>query len=194
MNPIEVKAGDVFGTSNPNSNVGWGIEKIQKWNSRDNESIYTHSGVIINSEGDTIESLWTVCTQNIFEDYSTNKIIIARWDKLTDLAWENSYQMLMGHYGDKYPFWRLPLHIIPPLAKYLSFTGMPVCSELVAKHLYYIGARHRWWTGTCPDTLADEWRRWKGYTIVFEGVNITNAKYVKEFSNAPDRTIPLENF
>lgn len=165
---IPVLKGDVFGTENPTM-LGGAINAIQKWNSRDNESKYSHSGVLINSQGDTIEALWTVKNQNLFTDYAGKNVIVARWMPMTENAWERCYLMLMGHFGDKYPLWRLPLHILPPLAKYLSFTGMPVCSELVAKYLACLGARGRWWTGTCPDTLADEWRRWKGYEIIFEG-------------------------
>jgi len=167
---IVLKAGDLFGTKNPMA-LGWLINKAQKFHSRDNESTYTHSGIITNCEGDTIESLWTVDNQNIWFDYAGERIIIARWEFLEDRQWEKAFLMIMDkHWGRKYPLWRLPLQLIPPAAKYLSFTGMPVCSELVAKTEFWFGARHKWWTGTTPDILADEWRRWKGFLIVCEGI------------------------
>jgi len=167
---VVLKACDFFGTENPMA-LGWGINKVQKFNSRDNKSVYTHSGIIMNSQGDTIESLWTVDSQNIWKGYAGKRVIIARWEFLEDEQWEKAYLMIMDkHWKKKYPWWRVPLQIIPPLAKYLSFTGMPVCSELVAKVEHWIGARHRWWTGTTPDILADEWRLWKGYSVMIEGI------------------------
>jgi len=90
---------------------------------------------------------------------------------------------MIQHEGHIYPGWRLALHIIPPLAKYTSWGGkFAVCSELVAKYLYlvhketgltdyygYKWPRHSQFTGCNPDMLADEWHRWEGYAIVFEG-------------------------
>lgn len=169
MKKLPFCKGDLFGTENPAA-LGIGINIVQKFHSRDNESTYTHSGIIINSEGDTVESLWTVKIQNLYEAYAGKKLVVARYMPLTELAWERTWLMLESHLHKTYPWWRLPLHLIPPVAKYLSFTGMPVCSELVAKAEYYMGARHKWWTGTNPDTLSDEWHRWKGFEIIFEGV------------------------
>jgi hypothetical protein len=168
MSKLRLLKGDLFGTENPAA-LGIAINAAQKFHSRDNESIYTHSGIIVNSDGDTVESLWTVKMQNVFEAYAGKKIVIARYMPLTEQAWEQTWWMLENHLGQKYPWWRLPLHLIPPLAKYLSFTGMPVCSELVAKAEYYMRARHRWWTGANPDTLSDEWHTWKNFEIIFEG-------------------------
>jgi len=167
---IDLKHCDFFATANPSAVLGCGISAVQKWNSRDNQSLYTHAGIIINPEGDMIESLWKVEVNNLFERYTGRQVVIARYTELEERRWEKAFLMLLDHVGDIYPWWRLPLHVVPPLAKYLSFTGMPVCSELVAKTEYYVGARHRWWAGTCPDTLSDEWHRWRNFEIVFEGV------------------------
>lgn len=167
--PLTTKHCDFFATANPSAVLGYGINAVQKWNSRDNQSRYTHAGIVINNAGDIIESLWRVKVGNLYERYAGTQVIIARYVELDEKAWEKAFLMLLDHVNDKYPWWRLPLHVVPPLAKYLSFTGMPVCSELVAKVEYYIGARHRWWSGTCPDTLVDEWRRWRGFEIVYEG-------------------------
>jgi hypothetical protein len=168
---IELHTGDFFGSENPSAWIGKPISYIQKFHSRDNESVYTHSGCIINPQGHTVESLWTVKSQYLWKAYKGKRVIIGRWEWLTAEDWEKAYnEVIFKHWGDKYPWWRLPLHIIPPAAKYLSFTGMPVCSELVAKIEHSMGARGRWWTGTNPDTLADEWKRWKGFNIIAEGV------------------------
>lgn len=171
LDNLDLRAGDFFGTANPSPWLGKPISWAERFHSRDNQAIYTHSGIIINTEGDTIESLWRVETQNIWVAYAGKRILIARWNHLTDELWEETYLMLNEHIGISYPWWRLPLQLIPPLAKYLSFrSGKLVCSELVAKALYFMGARHRWYTGTNPDTLADEWVRWKGYSVIAEGV------------------------
>jgi len=175
---MDLKRGDLFATANPSAFLGRGINSIQKWNSRDNESLYSHAGIVLSRMGDIIESLWKVSTGDLYERYEGSQVIIARYTLLTREAWTKTFLMLLEHYGDSYPWWRLPLHIIPPIAKYLSFSGMPVCSELVAKAEYYMGARHKWWTGTCPDTLVDEWRHWKGFEIVFEGILKKERDYV----------------
>lgn len=167
---VELRPGDCFATANPSALLGRGINAIQKWNSRDNESIYTHTGIVLFEDGTALESLWKVEVTDLYERYCGKQVLIARYTKLTDEAWKRTFAMLLEHWGDRYPWWRLPLHMVPPLAKYLSFTGMPVCSELVAKALYYMGARGKWWTGTCPDILADEWHHWKDYEIIFEGI------------------------
>ena len=173
---LPLKAGDLFATANPSAVLGRGISAIQKWNSRDNESTYTHAGIITTSGGDIIESLWRVEIGDLYQRCMGRSLIVARYTELEESNWNRTFVMLLEHVGKRYPWWRLPLHIVPPLAKYLSFTGMPVCSELVAKAEHYMGARHRWWTGTCPDTLVDEWRRWRGFEIVFEG-EINDAFY-----------------
>jgi hypothetical protein len=80
------------------------------------------------------------------------------------------HSLLHQHLGQIYPAWRIPLHIIPPLAKYLASERWLVCSELVAKYLFILDARHAQYMGTNPDTLADEWRHWRNFKIIYEGV------------------------
>ena len=77
--------------------------------------------------------------------------------------------------------------MVPPIAKYLSWGGRYcVCSELTARYLHivfqlagdldeygYKWPRHSHYCGTNPDMLVDEWHRWRGYAIVFEG-NLKN--------------------
>lgn len=169
---VSLLPGDFFGTSNPSAVLGKMIEVSEKYNSRDNEAVYTHSGVIINSLGDTVESLWTVSGQNIWKAYAGQQVIIARWNHLNPNVWENVYlETILPRMGQSYPWWRLPLHLVPPLAKYIAFKSSKlVCSEFVALIEYKMMARHRWYTGTNPDTLADEWKRWKGFSVVAEGL------------------------
>ena len=164
---IELQTGDVFGTRNPMA-LGRAINFMQKLWSHDGESTYSHSGIIISPEGKTFEALWTLDSQNLFEEYKGCEVIIAR-PNVEQEKKEQAIKSLIAQYkGTKYPFWRLFLHTIPPFAK-ISLFKIPVCSELTALYLYKIGIRHGQWAGTNPDTLADEWRRWKGFDIVFEG-------------------------
>jgi len=164
----DIKVGDVFATKNPMV-LGRVINFIQAIWAKDSKSTYSHAGIITDQNGGTFESLWTIKRSNL-AGYRGEKVIIARWgngkfqDKVAKL------QKLMWEYGGQwYPMWRLPMHLIPPLAK-ISIIKRPVCSELVAKYLYLLGARHGQWAGTNPDTLVDEWRKWRDFEIIFEGV------------------------
>lgn len=155
--------------------LGVAINGFQKIWSRDNKSEYSHAGIITSVKGETFEALYTIKSQNLFEAYAGTGVLIARY---TGLPWNEGYRINAAiseikerHEGQWYPFWRLPFQIIPPLAKYLSWGGkFVVCSELVAEYLHLVGARHAQYTGTNPDTLSDEWHRWKNFEIIFEGI------------------------
>ena len=167
---IKLKPGDVFGTRNPMA-LGRAINGIQYFWSKDGESTYSHSGIIESVLGDTYEALWTIKKSNI-DKYCNKQIIIARYPSLDP----NDILLAMRdlkkrHDKQWYPAWRLPLHIIPPLAKFLSWKGKwVVCSELVAEYEHLLGLRHDQYVGTTPDILADEWRRWQGWEVVGEGM------------------------
>lgn len=176
MSLFKLQPGDVFGTRNPMA-LGRAINFIQRIWSKDDESKYSHSGIIIDEDGATFESLWTINTSNLFKIYTGKEVIIARPIKniieiqpITRKEKSTAIKkLIVEHKGQWYPFWRLPMHFFPPLAK-IAWANRPVCSELTAKYLWYIKMRHHQWASTNPDTLADEWRNWKGYEIIFEGV------------------------
>lgn len=189
---IDLKPGDMFCTANP-STLGKMINSVQSAISYDGESLYSHAGIITNSKGDTFEALWTLNEQNLFEKYSGVRVAIARWIGLpelniigmNDVVFDYVYNKLHEeHDGQFYPGWRLLFNIVPPLAKLTSFKGkFVVCSELVAKFLYYVHdfvqpdhdceneycwPRHKWFTGTSPDMICDEWHRWNGFAVLYE--------------------------
>ena len=168
---IQVKRGDVFGTKNPMW-LGKAINGLQWFWSKDGESKYSHSGIIIDDQGTTFEALWTVSSKNLFDEHKGDNLIIARPNspingRPFDIE-KALKRVIKEHNGQWYPGWRLLLHTIPPLAKIALFDRL-VCSELVAQYLYLAGTREGQYKGTNPDTLADEWRRWKNFDIVFEG-------------------------
>lgn len=148
------------------------INFFQRFWSKDNESIYSHAGLILDAAGTTLEALdkGTLASQNLFEAYKGHQILIARYDHLTPALHRVALEALKEEFeGEEYPFYRILLHIFGPLAK-LHFLGRGVCSEVVAYYLWKVGARHKQWAGTNPDTLADEWVRWRDFTVVFQGV------------------------
>jgi hypothetical protein len=165
-----IQTGDMFAT-NSGIWMGKGINFFQSLWSADNRAKYHHAGLLQNEEGKTFEALWTICEKNLFEEYKDKQVLIARCLNVDDQLKQNQLDALKERYlGTWYPFWRLGLHMFPPLARRLHFLDKPVCSELVAKYLWYIGVRHKQWAGTCPDMLVDEWRYWRGIKIIFEGV------------------------
>ncbi len=164
---IEIRPGDVFATRNPMC-LGRMINAVQRFWSRDGKSKYSHAGIIVNEEGETFEALWKIQRSDLYK-YTGEEIIFARCIEVPsqeiDLALK---RLIVQHTGQRYPWWRIPMHLFPPLAK-LSIIKRPVCSELVAKYEHLLGIRHGQWAGTNPDTLSDEWIRWKWFEVLGEG-------------------------
>ena len=169
---MKLQPGDLFGTENPMA-LGRMINGAQRVWSRDNASRVSHSGIIASGAGETIEALWSVASQDLFEAYRGKYVVIARMtapeaQRMIPQALAEIRSLYMGRW---YPLWRLPFHLFPPLAKYVSIKHKwVVCSELVARFAHLCGARHEQYMGTNPDTLADEWERWRDYRVLFAGV------------------------
>lgn len=170
---VVLKRGDVFCVS---GNMGWlsnVIRVVQRFWSTDNAAEYSHAGIIISESGETLEALWTV-TMSSLTACKGKHVIIARpvltlqGTPVTNV--EGAIEQAFTHLGCGYPVWRLVLNLIPPLGKYVSSGKFLVCSELQAFYLYHCAVRPRPYTGVNPDTLADEYRRWKAYDVIFEGV------------------------
>lgn len=165
MNYLELKKGDFFCSQN-SMGLGKLINAVQLFWSTDNESKYTHSGIIIDKDGTTLESLWSVRTQNIWEAYAGTRVIIGRWEGMTDRAFDKGMQAIAEHQGHLYPWFRLLMFGIPPIAKYF-YIGLVICSELTAKFLYGSGAIN-YWKGRMPDHIHDIMKYWKRFSIVAE--------------------------
>ena len=168
QNNLTIPKGSVFCSKNPMW-LGRAINAVQWFWSKDSESTYSHAGIIIDHNHTTLESLWTVKSQNLLKAYKNDKILIAK-PQTTSSSINIAVQIMINAYKGKfYPLWRLPLFLFPPSAK-INLTKHLTCSELTAHYLNLCGIRHSQFAGTNPDNLADELKHWKEYEIIFEGI------------------------
>ena len=168
MERPQLMPGDVFLTSNPMA-LQKGINFVQKIWSKDNKSKYGHAGIIVNSEGSTFEALWHVESKNVWEEYGSQRLMIARHNCMNAKTFMKGFRpVYAAHVGDFYPIYRLVFHALPPLAK-LS-VGNVVCSELAAKFLWNV-EMFPYFNGCNPDNLYDHicWGVKEGqWSIIFE--------------------------
>jgi len=164
---IKLAPGDIFCTRNPML-LGRVINVIQRFWSKDNQSEYSHSGIILDKDGETFEALWTNKRQNLFTAYAGRQVLIGRHVNMNFATFAKGWNGIKKHEGRWYAGHRLLFFLIPPLAKYLNF-GLGVCSELTAKFLFRSGLwKH--WKGLCPDDMADRIHYWRDLEVVFEGI------------------------
>ncbi|MDX9820633.1 MAG: hypothetical protein RBT20_01765 [Syntrophales bacterium] len=171
-----LQAGDEFATRNPMA-LGSVINFVQRAKSVDNASEFTHAGMIVGGDGNTLEALWTVKNQNLWEAYRGERVLIVRNINMTPEVYAAGYGKIERHIGQWYPVHRLLLHLLH-LAKWVHWDRL-VCSELVAKFetgcaeclgLDKASGFMRNYYGVNPDDLADRWRESRYYQVVFEGV------------------------
>lgn len=167
---MQLQPGDIFASSNPQM-LGRLIDFIETIKSRDNDAEYGHTGIIIKEDGTTVEALWSIGTQNLFNDYKGQKVVIARWTGMTPESYQKGFDAIKGHIGSTYPYYRLLLHALG-ISKIIHFKT-PVCSELTQKFLINAGATtisgKTFW-GLTPDDLIDEWRISRHFDILHEGI------------------------
>ncbi len=176
MDKPMLQAGDVFcvSTAGPMSYL---LRAIERFWSEDDKAEFGHTGIITGEQGATFEALVKAKESNL-DRYKGKHVLIARPMKATGggvlmragkIRAVN--QLIQEHERQWYPFWRLGLYMIPPLAKYISYGGrFLVCSEIVAKYERFIGTRNGPYTGINPDDLADGWRRHKNYLIIHDDI------------------------
>lgn len=165
-NNIIVKRGDVFLSKNPMW-LGRVINWAQSWNAEDRTSEYSHAGIILNTEGKTLESLWTVKSQNLWEAYGGGQVLIVRPTELSANDKNTGLCAIKSHIGQFYPFYRCLLLLYPPLARRITFNRI-VCSELVCKYLAAAGMDVVW-QGKTPDNIHDKVVDSKQWEIIYEG-------------------------
>lgn len=178
--PGPLQPGDVFCVQGRGP-LFWGILAVQWINSRDGEATYGHAALIVDAGGTVLDTRWRVGRTSL-DMYQGQRMIIARpveWitrDGHTSGPISESTRLLClaaieaTCSGKWYPVHRLFLHLVPPVAKLLHIGRWQVCSERVGAYLQAIGARPYPVGGVTPDMLADEWRRWRNYQVIFEGV------------------------
>ncbi len=174
MEKPRLQAGDVFcvTTAGPLSIV---IRAIERFCSEDDKAEFGHTGIITGEHGATFEALTRARHSNI-DRYKGKPVLVARPMRSIDRAVImrakkiKAIEQLANEYEGKwYPIWRLILHMVPPLAKYISYGGkFLVCSELTAKYENLIGTRQGPYTGVNPDDLGDGWRSDKNYIIIHD--------------------------
>jgi hypothetical protein len=173
---IELRAGDLFCVRSVGL-LSYAILAVERFNSKDDRAEFGHSGVIIDAYGSTFEALTTLRYGSL-DRYRGKKMLIARPVKKLSQAPVQRFdrqaainRVIREHRGQIYPFWRIPLHLVPPTAKYLSVSGRwLVCSEVVAKVESFIGVMSGPYTGRNPDDLADRWRVSWTHQVLFDGV------------------------
>lgn len=166
---IRIEIGDMFAVDSL-SGMGWLINPVQAFWAPDGESKYSHAGIITDRAGETFEALWTNRFSRL-RAYDQQNIIIARMTEPDAHTKVQAIKEIVKEYeGRHYPWWRLKLHLIPPLARIFNWDGRwVVCSELVARYMYICQARHSTFAGTNPRRLVYEWRHWRNIEIVYEG-------------------------
>lgn len=176
MERPELRPGDEFATRNPMA-LGKMINIVQQIKAYDNQSEYTHTGIIVDPHGATLEALWTVKTQNLFDAYKGQKVLIVRNIHMTLPVFIAGLAKIRPHIGQWYPIHRLLLYLIG-VAKWIHWDGI-VCSELAAKFetgcAEYLGdddasgfMRNHY--GVNPNHLAGRWAISRFYQTVFEGI------------------------
>lgn len=161
-----LKPGDIFLSRNPMA-LGRAINAVQLFWSTDNQSKYSHAGIVLGESGETLEALHTVKHQNLYRDYAGQEILIGRWNYMTRERFDEGMKFIQDRIGKVYPYHRLLFFLLPPIAKYVSI-GPLVCSELTAKFL--VGADVlAYYKGRNPDDLADIVNHRKQWEKIFEG-------------------------
>ena len=172
----KLQPGDVLCVRGDMPVVSAGIRLVEWFLSKDGEATYGHSAIVGTAGGTLLDTLWKVRWSHI-DRYAGQQMIIARPTKtlrglvITDAAKSVALKMISAaDHGRFYPVHRIPLHLFWPLPKFLSAGRQKVCSERTAWDLCIVGAMEEPWAGITPDDLADRWRRWSNFTVIFEGV------------------------
>jgi hypothetical protein len=169
VDEMNCKPGDVFVVKSPD----WISRAICAVERRDplGDSTYSHAGVIVDSDGKTIESLWTVRYGNI-NDYAGCPLLIGRYKKMDEERFKTGLSQILPHLGEYYPAYRIPL-ILFGLGRFVHWYKL-VCSELAVSFLdgacFHDGDFSEFedpfgWT---PADVASVFERWTGFEVVYK--------------------------
>jgi hypothetical protein len=167
MGPTKnLQPGDIFCTHS-SGKLGSAINFIQKFHAVDNESIFSHAGIITDGQGGTFESSWTIRRCSL-EKYFGKPILIGRHKHMTEQLAKIALRLMADYEGRIYPVHRLFFHLAPPVAKHITTGRYLVCSELVSTFLYFCRV-HKFWKGITPDHIADMISNYNTYDIIYSG-------------------------
>lgn len=166
------KRGDIFLSENPMF-LGKGINFVSSMYSVDRDSVYSHSGLFVDSHT-ILESSYTVSFSEFVVKYENKKVLVGRHREMNDENFSKGFEKIKEHIGQIYPFHRLFLHFFN-LAQFIHWDRM-VCSELASKFLFGAGLRSYKYYGVTPDHLCDEInyslnkeRTGPQYDVIFRG-------------------------
>ena len=162
---INFQPGDIFLTTT-SSIISSGINAVQGWWSLDGISKYTHAGIIVDNTNKTFEARFKGIEYSNLDHIPNQPLLVARHQFMSPKVFIKAFERLKYHTGAMYPFHRLFLHIIPPLAKIFA-KDQAVCSELAGQLLYHAEFLD-YWKGITPDDLHDIFVHWEYYDIVYE--------------------------
>ena len=175
LKDIELRPGDVLCVRGDMPVVSAGIRMVEWILSKDNEATYVHTAIVGTEGGTLLDTLWRVRWSHI-DRYVGQQMIIARPTHtlrgivIDEAAKRMALKMISAaDHGRFYPVHRIPLHLFWPLPKFLSAGRQKVCSERGAWGCCILGAMDEPWAGITPDDLADRFRRWHNFTVIFEG-------------------------
>ena len=176
MRRPELRPGDEFARRNPTV-PGALINLVQRARAADDESEYSHTGIITDSHGSTLEARLTVTSQNLWEAYAGAKVLVVRNICMNPRVYAAGFGKVRRHIGQWYPVHRLLLHALG-VAKWVHWDRV-VCSELTAKFetgcAEFLGPDRsagfmRNHYGVNVDDLVDRWKISRYFDTVFEGV------------------------
>ena len=164
---INLRMLDIFCVSTPDG-VGSAIRLAERYGEVDNRAFHTHTGLIVNETGRTIEALHRYA-YNHLNEYSGQHIIIGRHRRMKRDMALSGIAKLQKYIGKRYPYSRLPLiGLFPRLSKYL-YWGKPVCSELSLLGWHEAGVIG-FWKGVTPAYVADMIRLWRSIEIIYDNI------------------------
>lgn len=164
---VQLKRGDIFLSRNPMM-LGRIINFWQALWAKDRKATKSHAGIILDEKGTTFEALWTVKSQNLWEAYKGQEVLIGRPATISEDDIERGIAIVENHKGQRYPFYRFLFFIVPPIARRVVFRRL-VCSELTCKYLYFAGLTDIVWAGKVPDDIEEMILYHKDFEIVYRG-------------------------
>jgi len=164
---MNLRPGDIFAVRNTGKSSTL-ICKVNRFWSADNEARYSHTGVILSADGDTFEARRRAGVYHL-RDFEGMDIIIGRPKELTSHVFGLHMPKIVDEFdGDLYPWWRIGLHLMWPLAKYVGNGDHLVCSELTGLVMTRCNIFSNY-TGLTPDHIADRIEHWRTIELIYKG-------------------------